>query len=142
MGDLQPRDPGTKALADGAFYRADHPMGIFRDVANDLKWRPSIHMPRWASRITLVVTNVKVERVQDTSSTDARLEGHPRLSVDPNYSQEAHDDAAHDWFMDLWDSLNAKRGFGWSVNPWVVAITFVVFRGNIDTLRSQEISNG
>lgn len=59
-------------------YRADCPAGSVGDSARKdygLKWRPSIHMPRWASRITLEITSVRVERVQEISEEDAKAEG-------------------------------------------------------------------
>jgi len=90
------------------------------------RWRSPIHMPRWASRLTLTVTNVRVQRVQEISDVDALAEG-VRLRGMTRYSGEARDK-----FSCLWDSLNAKRGFGWDVNPWVAAITFAPERRNID----------
>lgn len=96
-------------------YRAD---GWEDMQANyDLKWRPSIHMPRHACRITLEVTNVRVQRIQDISEEDARAEG--------VYPQDAIINASCRWlFRRLWDSINAKRGYGWDANPWVWAVTF------------------
>ena len=78
------------------------------------KWRPSIHMPRWASRITLEVVSVRVERVQDIDEMDATHEG-----IEKHIGIHARHD-----FSILWDSINAKRGSGWDVNPWVWAIEF------------------
>jgi hypothetical protein len=78
------------------------------------RWRPSIHMPRWASRITLEITDVRVQRVQDISATDAWAEGIPH-SPDVNPMHE---------FEELWDSINESRGFGWNANPYVWALTF------------------
>lgn len=83
------------------------------------RWRPSIHMPRWASRITLEIEDVRVQRVQDISEDDARAEGVEPHTVGCS-SVKRHISA----FADLWDSINAKRGYGWDANPWVWAITF------------------
>lgn len=103
---------------------------------------PGIHMPRWASRLTLTVTEVRVERLQDISQQDAIAEGPGfigkitgevcdsatahRLGLGPRWR------TARDWYADLWDSLNAHRGVGWETNPWVVAVSFTVERRNID----------
>jgi len=87
------------------------------------RWKPAIFMPRWACRLVLEVTAVRVERLQDISEIDARAEGFlelPFLTDDP----AVHRDAARDWYMDLWDSLNAARGFDWKMNPWVWAVSF------------------
>jgi hypothetical protein len=78
-------------------------------------WKPSIFMPRWASRITLEITSVRVERLQEISEGDARCEG-----VD----DEVRDGFARAAFVKLWQSINAKRGYGWQSNPWVWVITF------------------
>ena len=84
--------------------------------------RPSIHMPRWASRITLEVVKVRVERVRDISEGDAIAEGwHPGIWGDKPH---AGNGGPFDWFRSLWDSLNAKRGFGWDANPWVWVVEF------------------
>lgn len=70
--------------------------------------RPGMFLPRWASRLTLPVTNVKVERVADISEDDTKLEGWPGPSpMQEHYPADVHRDAARDWFMDLWDSINA-----------------------------------
>lgn len=97
-------------------YRATH----WRDGKN-MGWTPSIHMPRWASRITLEITNVRVERLQDISEADAEAEGwlkRPEVSND----QQVHHDAGHDWFSDLWVSINGLES--WAANPWVWVIEF------------------
>jgi hypothetical protein len=78
---------------------------------------PSIHMPRWASRITLEVTAVKVERLQDISETDATAEG----------CRHHHDPAGDgqnviEQFSYLWQSIHGPGS--WEANPWVVALTF------------------
>lgn len=80
------------------------------------RWRPSIHMPRWASRITLEITDVRVQRLQEISLADIEHEG-----VD---YWNAPDKSPADAFSTAWDSIYAKRGLGWEQNPWVWAITF------------------
>lgn len=109
-GQMQPcRD-------DPVFWRADYSAKERREQMLP-KWRPSIHMPRWASRITLEITDVRVERVQDISEDDALAEGVPfSFGLMPRGCRGA--------FQALWDSINAKRGFGWGTNPWVWALTF------------------
>lgn len=83
---------------------------------SDLKWRPGIHMPRWASRLTLQITKIRAERVQQITNEDAQAEGCDfRISKTPNYANA---------FAILWDSINAKRGFSWEVNPWVWVVEF------------------
>ncbi|MDD5397412.1 MAG: hypothetical protein PHW24_05170 [Candidatus Moranbacteria bacterium] len=88
---------------DTIYYRAD-----YVGEALDGKWRPSIHMPRWASRITLEIVNVRVERVQDISEEDAEAEGTKSI----------------DSFHILWDIINHARDYGWETNPWVWKICF------------------
>jgi len=81
-------------------------------------WKPSIHMPRWACRVWLEVIDVRVERVREISGVDIQAEGLPVAFDVPG----AFD--ALDRFADLWDSLNAKRGYSWASNPWVWRIEF------------------
>lgn len=88
--------------------------------------KPSIHMPRWASRLTLHVTDVRVQRLQEISEADAVAEGCPARTDEDLAGMEARG-----WFRDLWDSLHGPDT--WDKNPWVAAITFDVKRGNIDT---------
>lgn len=104
---------------------------------------PSIHMPRWASRITLEITKLRIQRVQDISEEDAEAEGAmfwwnllSRSEQERIYSGGRGPRGA---FRDLWDSINAKceRGrklhdkehwkppYAWDMNPWVWAISFV-----------------
>lgn len=79
------------------------------------KWRSSAHMPREAARIFLRVKNVRVERLQDITEEDARAEGCMSGLLTGKCT-------ARGQFEDLWDSINAKRGYGWDMNPfcWVV----------------------
>ncbi len=101
------------------FYRADCRPRTSDESHCD--WRPSIHMPRWASRITLEIVSVRVERLQGISEDDAKAEG--VLSL-PDATLKPVDGSARLQFAALWDSINAGRGFGWNVNPWVWVIEF------------------
>lgn len=116
--DVAPRDISPELLVQ---YEASGPS--FGDGLSG-KVRPGMFMPRWASRLTLMVTEVRVQRLQDISVDDAKAEG-----VDLIESR-FHTRTAR--FKDLWNRLNDDRGFGWSTNPWVVAVSFTVERRNID----------
>ncbi|MBA7499230.1 hypothetical protein ES704_01970 [subsurface metagenome] len=86
----------------------------------DWKWRSPLFMPRWASRITLEVTEVRVERVQGITPEDCILEGLDKAE----YLKDIWKRTALTEFRIIWDSLNAKRGYGWDSNPWVWVISF------------------
>lgn len=102
---------------DGVVYRATDPGW---DDEGQIKWRPSIYMPRTASRITLETTGVRAERLQDISERDAMSEGVERDGAGwRNYYHVA----ARDSFASLWDSINGKRA-PWASNPWVWVVTF------------------
>jgi hypothetical protein len=106
-------------------YRADLPTGCTdrpgewpADEGNGPevpKWRPSIHMPRWASRITLCITDIRVERLQEISRGDAMQEGcpFPNMAAGPN---------PRDWFRDLWNTVHSPGA--WEANPWVWVVAF------------------
>jgi len=85
--------------------------------------RPSIHMPRIAARIFLVVKNVELEKLQDISEEDARDEG-ILLSYRASDKRVCRFQNYRDAFRALWDDLNKKRGYGWNMNPWVWAYEF------------------
>lgn len=117
---------GNKKLAlnpehpmDSLSYRAD-----WHGVDTGLIWKPSIHMPRWASRITLEVKGVRVERLQDISEDDAKAEGVTPKGDTYIAANVAKDSPHRMEFWTLWQSINAKRGFGWDTNPWVWVIEF------------------
>ena len=84
-----------------------------------ITWHPSIHMPRWASRITLEITDVYVELVQDIHEEDSIAEG-----IDPRKLSYLSGERAVTKFSVLWNSIYAARGLGWDVNPWVWVVTF------------------
>jgi len=125
--------------SDGSFiwYRADcddgpplenceYPDGSFHDG----KWKPSIHMPKWAARLWLKVTGIRVERVQEISEEDARAEGIIDAGCvncgesEPCGCSDPKPDPI-DAFIWLWNSINGKKpGHAWEDNPWVWVVEF------------------
>lgn len=85
--------------------------------------RPSIFMPRWASRITLEVVSIRVQRIQEISLEDVLAEGVEPSPDEENIGQYWRE-ATYQQFIDLWDSINKARGFGWDTNPWVWVVEF------------------
>lgn len=97
------------------------------------KVRVSIFMPRWASRITLTVTDVRVERLQDCSKADALAEGiqqYGRFFGLPDTDWDNAELTAVAAYHCLWNDINGAGA--WEANPWVVAVSFDVRMGNID----------
>ncbi|MDW3712899.1 hypothetical protein [Pseudomonas sp. 2023EL-01195] len=95
-------------------YRAD-PLPCWEGEESEIPWRPSIHMPRWASRILLEITAVRVERVQDISDEQALAEGVDQTNTSiPGYARQR--------FQDLWESINGTGS--WDANPWVWVVEF------------------
>lgn len=116
-------DPVYKATADLEVRDLEWEFGKVR-------WKPSIYMPRWASRLTLEITGVRVERLQDISDTDAMAEGVDRTNTSlRGYAKER--------FKRLWQSINGTDS--WDANPWVWVLEFKVHQQNIDDfLKSRE----
>jgi len=85
------------------------------------KWRPSIFMPRWPSRITLEITEVRVQRVQEISEEDAVAEGTGQWAMETNAILTC--ETMRDAYRKLWDSINIKK-YPWESNPWVWALSF------------------
>jgi hypothetical protein len=102
-------------------FRSDGQVGIVQDNSEWLRdedferWKPSIHMPRWASRITLEVVSVRVERLNDISEDDAKTEGVALADCCLTYFHG---------YSKLWESINGPGS--WEANPWVWVITFKV----------------
>ena len=84
------------------------------------RWRSPIHMPRWASRILLEVTDVRLERVKDITGMDAKCEGAP--VPDHAVANGTHLAWARGWFRLLWGEINGTDS--WDANPWVWVIEF------------------
>src|SRR5690606_17555323 len=107
------------------------------------RWRPSLYMPRWASRITLEVTEVRVQRLQEITEEDAIAEGvaaNPYVMCDGTVD-ELMSISARDNFRALWDTINGKRpGCSWKANPWVWVVEFRrILRGPERELERSEI---
>ena len=127
--------PGERLWVREAFRQGDGSMSVhYRadpDEVSGGPWRPSIHMPRWASRLTLEITDVRVQRLTEISEADARAEGMEfhdgggvghsgwRHSREYGFVQETAVEA----FRVAWRHINDKRA-PWPSNPWVWAITF------------------
>jgi hypothetical protein len=127
---------GSPFFGQDFFYQADGNCPLWADG----KWKPSIHLPRAASRLTLTVTDVRVQRLQDISEEDAIAEGIERIGrafggpdLYRDYGQEKfpHIEATGS-YRTLWDSINGPGS--WQANPWIAAYTFTVERENIDQL--------
>jgi len=120
-------------------YRANYPEHVpshYENVppAEDVRWTPSIHMPRWASRIALEVTNVGVQRIRSISQNDAAREGLVKLPASGRYCLNQGDQyfggASHDArevFSWLWKSIYGDDS--WQANPWVWVIEFKRIEG-------------
>ena len=81
---------------------------------------PSIHMPRWASRITLEVTDIRVRRLQEIDFWGMQAEG----CIPKRFCGGERQPFIDKYWKPLWDSINAKRGYGWEANPWVWCLSF------------------
>jgi hypothetical protein len=145
------REPGV------VIYDATPEWGKYRDMANPIRstfpddtepsreearramlpkfWskKPARFMPRWASRLTLEVQEVRVERVQEIDELgaldegvqdDGSVVGTMKESGKPPRTQEWSEGEARDGFARAWDGINRERGFGWDLNPWVWVVTF------------------
>lgn len=121
------REQGTSKNPNGIWYAADG-LSPERLITDRGRWRPAIHMPRWCSRLTLVVTGVKIERLQNISEEDAEAEGAEPILVPPDGGSCPHIEG----FIELWESIHGTGS--WDKNPFVVAPTFEVHHCNIDKL--------
>jgi len=105
------------AYRDGQQLEKLAPAAYNPTLYNYERWTPSIHMPRWASRIGLLITGVRVERLSSLTNADAKAEGYPAEREIDGGSTDAWL-----WFRDLWDGIYPDNTF--KVNPWVWVIEF------------------
>jgi hypothetical protein len=140
----RPRDLPWIELPDLPIFYEATPNGDLSPLGN--RWgerkRPGMFMPRLASRLTLIVDNVRIQRIKDIDEADAIAEGVWHGDTFERFADDLGATAipgrwfrtARDWYRDLWDRLNAARGFHWEADPWVVAPTFRMVKRNIDDL--------
>lgn len=125
-------------IGNNLIYRATEGDIAGYDLDNTpikFKWQSPLYMHRWASRITLEITNIRVERVQNINVVDAISEGIKLnqeiidfMENSPNeflgWGIDEYKDDIIGSFTNLWNSINEKRGYGWEKNPWVWVIEF------------------
>lgn len=130
--DVSPRNLGSIAPiryeADAYINQPDYWQGRSEPVKYG-RYRHARFMPRRASRLTLTVTDVRVQRLQEISEADARAEGVSPIT-EPNDLKWEHYAPHGAAFVILWNSINGPGA--WDANPWVAAYTFTARRGNID----------
>ncbi|MBB4642327.1 hypothetical protein [Rhizorhapis suberifaciens] len=134
---MAPRDLG---VGTPVYYRGTYEWSPSDTIGSPFgRRRAGMHMPRWASRLTLTVTDVRVQRLQDISEEDAIAEGVSCYicGTGPIDGTSEHDcgcfhskDLAIPSYRYLWDMINGIDA--WDENPWVVAVSFDVRKGNID----------
>jgi len=112
FADMKPRDVPFSRI----FYRADDAY-----APSNTPWKPGIHQPRWASRLVLEITEVRVERLNDCSEDDARAEGTQEPTLVPIIGACWSE---RDAYAKLWEAINGAGS--WSANPWVWAVSFRV----------------
>ena len=130
--EAQFRDDGPEAFKKPGFcaYRATDTLDAVDVDGNELCWRPSIHMPRWASRILLEVVSVRVERLNDISESDCWAEGIEEvihLFDAPSQAEMANRlglclEDAKPLYAQLWEFINGAGS--WDENPWVWVVEF------------------
>lgn len=143
----------TRIAAPSAFHYRATDDGAWKPYWG--KWRPSIFMPRWASRLTLAITDVRLERLQDICEDDARAEGLAAISKDGGRTVKfgipdrdglpGSDNDGWDWsqwcidpraaYFTLWDKINGDSAH--LTNPFVWVLTFDVHKTNVDAYLKQ-----
>ena len=124
------------------FYRADNAY-----APSNTRWVPSMYMRRWMCRLTGLIKDIRVERLQEISADDCEAEGvqwcgadmgvYRKRRADNVVAARRYQNGMRKLYRDLWDSLNAKRGYGWSVNPWVWVVQFRPIAKNVDAVLAE-----
>lgn len=118
----QSRDDAQKA---GTALRHSYYEYTWSPGDGPCRWRSPIHMPRWASRLTLTVTDVRLQRLGEITEADAIAEGCPAQTLEDLAGMDPRG-----WYRDLWNSLHGADA--WDANPWVAAYSFTTEQRNID----------
>lgn len=133
--------PSDMSQYEPVYYEADKRVRVLScHMIKPGRLRQGMHMPRWASRLTLIVTNVRVERLQDISESDAIAEGLSRAAGCLGWWGGTEEPSpgfvpyplAKTAYAALWNHINGAGA--WEANPWVVAYTFEVIKANIDQI--------
>ena len=132
--------PGDRLWVKETYAKAP-PFGPRYPATDDIhelrKVFPSIFMPRWASRLTLIVTETRTQPLQSIAEADARAEGIERVELYAGCSHYLDAEGrtfafAQSAYASLWNTLHPRPGESWEDNPTVIALTFTVQRRNID----------
>jgi len=129
--------PNVRDKNTGGYHTVIHKAGKENyawGMLGEPKWKPSIHMFKRSARIWLEITDIRVERLQDITIKDIIDEGTPdfgpwpintaMLITNTNNIDDLQRELSYGMFIDLWDKLNAKRGYSWESNPWVWVVSF------------------
>jgi len=146
----------VSSIYDGVRPRDVPRCGVRYAATNErrgIKDRPNIFMPRWASRLTLRLTGIRAQRLQDIGEADALAEGiehairpfgdwklidgHWDASLKALQTGEQCEPPPRIKYAHLWNTINAAAGIRWADNPWVWALTFTVHQANVDTMLAE-----
>lgn len=127
-------------------YAGDYDIDNWKQVISEARkpdsvpWKSPIHMPRKLSRLTLIVTDVRVQRLAEMTEQDAEAEGWPAPEDRAKTGiAEIRDAYPTSWFAHQWDSINGRKpGCAWADNPWIVALSFDTYHQNIDQMPQEK----
>ncbi|MDY6979374.1 MAG: hypothetical protein SV201_05795 [Pseudomonadota bacterium] len=134
IGDLLWAQETWGKSPDGPIYRATE-----LEPVDERRWMPSIEMPSWISRLTLLVKDVRIDRLHDISEQEAMVNGADLVGVETGRlsvsSAPEEVGSYRAGYYELWNSINAERGYEWDANPWVWVIDFMAFPRNVDQVQ-------
>ena len=120
----------TFCILGKIYYRADENTNYLNPILNG-KWKPSIFMPKKYSRITIEITNLRIEKLQDITidaygikKEGIRIGNITNIMPHRGSDRDTVSERYLELFISFWDSINKKKGFDWEANPWVYVIGF------------------